>query len=113
MKTSMSRRKRSLGFIPGLLALVTSLLAFSVGVKLFIPAVFLVFMAVPSAMLAVLLKSLRLGILSIFFAAFAWFSSPAVGLLAFKSDNVFFCLSATGLILAVTLFLYWYRASRA
>ena len=92
----------------GSIALVMAMLSFILGSAPFTPAMALVFLSIPLAIVSGFLGSWRLAITAIYFSLASWSVIPISKELSFGIDNLLVLMGVIGTVIAGFLF-YGYR----
>ncbi len=100
------------GLTLGSIALLLSLIAFTLGSAPFAPAIVLGLLAIPLALLAALLGSWRLSLVSFYFANAAWLVVPTARALQLRIDYALVLFALFGLLIAVGLCCDYRRRKR-
>ena len=98
--------------IPGALSLSLALIAFVLGSAPFTPALALLLLALPLALLSGFMGAWRLAVVSVYFSVAICFVVFLVGQPPFRVDHFLLLLGIVGIVLGGTL-LYFYRRTLA
>ena len=96
----------------GWLALIFALLAYTLGSAPFTPAMVLLLLALPLALVTGLMGAWRLALVTVYFSTAAWFVIPLAKGLAFRIDYLLALMGLIGIILGGSLVYFYRRTSR-
>ena len=107
----MSGKKSGLWL--GCVALLLSLIAYTLGSAAFHPALIVTYISIPAAFLSYLLGASRMPILAVYFGALAWVVVPLSESLPLRIDYLLVFFFALGCILGVFLYANYHRIQTA
>ncbi len=105
-------KQRPRRLIPGALSLTLALVAFILGSAPFTPALALLLLALPLAILSVFMGAWRLTLVSVYFSVAICAVIFLAGQTPFRIDHLLLLLGIVGIVLGGTL-LYFYRRTLA
>ncbi|QFT54991.1 hypothetical protein [Microbulbifer sp. THAF38] len=108
---SQITKHKKIGVILGSIALALAILAFILGSAPFTPALALLFIAAPLALIAILLRASRLAIVTLYFSLVAWNVVPLARVLAIRIDHLLVIMGLFGFLLSAILFFSYLRAN--